>query len=297
MSYTKTVWEDLPSTNTPITAENLNNMEDGIETNDKKLSGEEVIGNIVVDSIRTKNIFGNYAIINGWISGTTMRVVSINGNRMAFVSCKPNTTYTISRSVKTSTFRVSDYTTIPTMTTSNVDYTIPTAIENNDGTTITYTTSSTAKYLIIHYGREEESTISSSLATIQVEEGSTVTEYTPYQNLDATDEKIIRTAATPNSSYISTIQMNDVVKCGKIVTVDFRGLVSANIPNNTTIITLPYHFVAQGTAPAYLGGAYDYASTLWCSWGNNGNVFRAGQGFTSASGKYVHIHLVYITSD
>lgn len=109
--------------------------------------------------------------------------------------------------------------------------------------------------------------------------------------------RIINTHAVANSNYISTIQINNVVKCGKVVSVDFRGLVSANIPNNTTIITLPYHFAANGTAPAYLGGSYDYASTLWCYWSNNGNVFRTGQGFTSASGKYVHIHLVYITND
>lgn len=32
MSYTKQVWQDLPSTNTPITANRLNHMEDGIET-------------------------------------------------------------------------------------------------------------------------------------------------------------------------------------------------------------------------------------------------------------------------
>lgn len=173
----KEFFKDLPDTTTPLTATRLNGL----------LDGEEVIGNIVVDSIRTKNIFGNYTIINGWIAGTTLRVALPNGNRMAFVSCKPNTTYTISRSVITSTFRVSDYTTIPTMTSSNVDYTIPTAIENNNGTTITYTTSSTAKYLIIHYGREEESTSSDSLATIQVEEGSTASTYTHFQNLDGYD--------------------------------------------------------------------------------------------------------------
>lgn len=157
--------------------------------------------NIVVGSISTKNIFGNYAIINGWISGTTMRVTSPNGNRMAFVSCKPNTTYTISRSVITSTFRVSDYTTIPTMTSSNVDYTIPTAIENNNGTTITYTTSSTAKYLIVHYGREEESTISSSLATIQVEEGSIATTYSPYQNLNPQKFVLYENPSGTSSSF------------------------------------------------------------------------------------------------
>ena len=48
------------------------------------------------DSIKSKNIFGNDAIINGWIYGTGMRVNSENGNRMAFVKCEPNTTYTFS---------------------------------------------------------------------------------------------------------------------------------------------------------------------------------------------------------
>lgn len=42
MAYTKTVWENLPSTNTPLNAENLNNIEDGIETIDNRLSDEEV---------------------------------------------------------------------------------------------------------------------------------------------------------------------------------------------------------------------------------------------------------------
>lgn len=106
---------------------------------------------------------------------------------------------------------------------------------------------------------------------------------------------ITTTSVTPNSSYISNVQLNHVVKWGQVVMVNFRGLVSANIPNNATIITLPYQVVNQGTCPAYLGGAYDYASTLWCSY--SGNALRAGGAFGSASGKYVHINLVYITSD
>ena len=33
MSYSKTTWEDLPSTNTPITASNLNNIENQVYAN------------------------------------------------------------------------------------------------------------------------------------------------------------------------------------------------------------------------------------------------------------------------
>lgn len=48
MSYNKTTWEDLPSTNTPITAQRLNNMENGIETN-----------SILVEGIKSKVMWRN----------------------------------------------------------------------------------------------------------------------------------------------------------------------------------------------------------------------------------------------
>ena len=31
MEYTKTVWKDLPDTSTPITADRLNNIKNGVE--------------------------------------------------------------------------------------------------------------------------------------------------------------------------------------------------------------------------------------------------------------------------
>lgn len=149
-------------------------------------AGTDVVSNLVVGSVSTKNLFGNYTIINGWIYGTGMRVNSTNGNRMAFIPCEANTTYTVSKNTVASSFRVGEYTSIPAMTPSNVDYVIPACISNDSGTTITYTTSSTAKYLIIHYantGTDSESTILNSLASMQVEKGS-ATAYTPYQNLN-----------------------------------------------------------------------------------------------------------------
>lgn len=187
MAYTKVGWQDLPSTSTPRNATNLGHMDDGIENNDKRLNGTAPMGNVVVDSIRSKNIFGNYILRTGYIVGTQLRIYSPANDRMAFIKCKPNTTYTISRSVITSSFRVSDYTSIPPQTTTSSYFTIPNAVENNTGTQITYTTSSSAKYLIIHYGNvsnDSASTLANSLASIQVEKGSTKTPFAPYQNLD-----------------------------------------------------------------------------------------------------------------
>lgn len=50
----------------------------------------------------------------------------------------------------------------------------------------------------------------------------------------------INTSAQVNSSYIDTINVNNVIKHGKIVQFVFRGHVSQNIQSNTTIMTLPY---------------------------------------------------------
>ena len=155
-----------------------------------KATGDFGNENVVVESIRTKNIFGNYTIINGYLFETRMSIRTSASDRLAFIECKPNTTYTISRSVITTSFRVSDYTSIPPMTDTYVDYTVPTVIENNSGTTITYTTSPTAKYLVIHYGNvlnDTAANLANTLKTMQVEEGTTATTYSPYQNLNGTE--------------------------------------------------------------------------------------------------------------
>lgn len=41
MAYTKKTWKDYPDTSTPITADDLNNIEEGIENVDTRLSDEE----------------------------------------------------------------------------------------------------------------------------------------------------------------------------------------------------------------------------------------------------------------
>ena len=179
------------------------------------------------NDFKCRNMFGNYVVINGWITGTTMRVNSVNGNRMALIPCKPNTTYTISRSVLTSSFRVSDCTKIPNMTSSNVDYTVSTVSENNDGTIITYTTSSTAKYIIIHYaniGSDSSSTIESSLATIQLEVGSEATPYTSY------NQPVMETNIGVKEDTI--IYANDF-KCKNLLS-SFMELGSLNNDNGTS---------------------------------------------------------------
>lgn len=51
MAYTKTNWQDLPDTTTPINATNLNHMETGIKDNDDKLLGNAKAGDFKPASV------------------------------------------------------------------------------------------------------------------------------------------------------------------------------------------------------------------------------------------------------
>lgn len=200
-----------------------------------------------------KNLFGNYVIINGWITGTTMRVNILNGNRMAFIPCQPNTTYTISRSVLTGSFRVGDYTTIPQMTSSNVDTTlVKTVVENNTGTTITYTTSASAKYLIVHYGNiSDDANINESLASIQVEYGETATTFEAFITPDILSDNIsmVQQFIKPiqidvsafKTSNINIITRANLWKVGNICIFNISCTTSSSPNSNNPVFSnLPY---------------------------------------------------------
>lgn len=55
MSYTKVNWENLPSTNTPINAENLEHMDNGIA------EAHELIGNIIETGTNPNGTYIKYA--------------------------------------------------------------------------------------------------------------------------------------------------------------------------------------------------------------------------------------------
>ena len=186
-------FKDLPDTSTPLTASRLNAL----------LDGEEAMGNLVVDSIRTKNMFGNYTIINGWLDIGIIQISYDKGERLAFIPCKKNTTYTVSRSVATSRFRIAGYANdTPTMTSSATNYSVESYIRDDSAMSLTYTTGVNTKYLIIEYCNnaiDSLDTILNSVSTIQLEEGSTATTFTKFQDLD------------PNTFDTGWIDMSDYV--------------------------------------------------------------------------------------
>ena len=131
-----------------------------------------------------KNLFDkdNMNILNGYLYGNQMNISTARQDRILYIECKPNTTYTISRIVKTGSFRVATYnSTIPTPTATATNYTCYNEIDNNSGDSITITTDGSSKYLLVHYGNvSSDSNIQESVNTIMINEGSTALPYEPY---------------------------------------------------------------------------------------------------------------------
>ena len=142
------------------------------------VTGEQTV------KIEGKNLFDkdNANILNAYIDASHTSITSNSNNRIIWISCQPNTTYTIQKlTVGTSWItRQIAYTTqepaVGVQTYDMVDMT------GND-TSKSYTTGADAKYLVVRIwvsGQDTE-TLDAMLGSVQIELGSTATTYEPYQ--------------------------------------------------------------------------------------------------------------------
>ena len=86
-TYTRVNWEDSPSTNTPISAENLNKMDKGIEDAHKKCTEiSETISDLSFELVimEVNNGIGKLAIVR--TSETPTEGVTQVGNKLIIVS-------------------------------------------------------------------------------------------------------------------------------------------------------------------------------------------------------------------
>lgn len=103
----------------------------------------------------------------------------------------------------------------------------------------------------------------------------------------------IFTTTVTVSNYITTVNMNIVRRIGKVVNIIFRGYVNTEIPNNSTIITLPYKALNYAGLFGGYGGQYTIETPSWAYIDGSGNL----RGNGVPAGKWVHINFTYITSD
>ena len=140
----------------------------------------EYQGNTYNIDLPVENLFNknNYNGINSYFNDNTPQLSSTaNSYKSVYISCKPNTTYTMS---KISSAR---YSVGYTNETPAVGVTVNGTITNNSATTITITTGANAQYLIAfiyHASYDTTITLQDILNSIQIETSSKANTYTPF---------------------------------------------------------------------------------------------------------------------
>lgn len=185
----KEFFKDLPNTTTPLTATRLNGL----------LDGEEALGNLVVDSIKSKNLADPNQFVSGAIAvNSTSEATDGNKNAVTtgWIPCEPNTTYIISGGHNRLRWQTKA---------SNGTITFA----QDGGTTLT--TNATAHWLRCYCYYASSNIDPSSITDIQIEKGSTASTFSPYQNLDcnenySTGEIVIGTWINGKPLYRKVIQ-------------------------------------------------------------------------------------------
>lgn len=146
----------------------------------------EFYQDIKATNVVSRNLFNKNSayILNGALDVGTNELSYSTNFRTFCMKIKPNTTYTISKIVS-SRFILGFY--------SSKTVTLPIVLNNvtgnNNATKLTVTSGATDNYLYVMYSKvSEDTTISQKdiLNSIQVEEGSTNTDYVQYLNLQET---------------------------------------------------------------------------------------------------------------
>lgn len=224
---TRIRFEDLPSTNTPRNAENLNKLNNIVISSTEPTTGEEVWLQ------KGKNLFdkNNANVINAYIGGNSVITYEIN-NKTLYIPCTPNTTYTIYKMVaqpqSANRFRVGTTSTIPQIGDTVSDF-YNAGGDGGNVTEYTITTSSTAKYLLVTFINRANATttVEEMLASVQIEESSSATTYEAYKQ-----KKIY--IANDNGNYelfTETVSKNEELVVGSI-----RSKNMFNINNNPSWI-------------------------------------------------------------
>lgn len=261
MAYTRINWQDLPNTTTPRNATNLNKMDAAIKEHDDELLGNASMGNVVVDSIRSKNIFdeiwtnGTINSGNGSVDSTYSSYSITNVN---LIPVKPNTQYVIS-------FSGGNYV-INRIATFNSSGTFISRSASLN--TTTFTTDSNTYFIRFNIWDDNGMSIS-SVGNTQIEKGSTATNYTPYQGIGYVS------GSNANGSYIkyndgTLIQWNSLIVSDQAINSHYGDSV---LYTGTRTIIFPIPFIDTnysafcgefhwGTSASW-GVVYNKNSTNW----------------------------------
>lgn len=175
MAYVKTDWENLPSTDTPITETALDNMENGIEYNDQRLNGTKPMGSIVVDDVKCKNMLNYDLFLLGNISNTGEYQYNTINFVSDYIEVQPNTKYIASANASQKFFQITEF---------DSSKTFIQKISISDVSLNPITTTSNTKYIRVSYNKDNITTMSKQYleeVEAQLELGEVRTSYTTYK--------------------------------------------------------------------------------------------------------------------
>lgn len=154
---TRIRFEDLPSTNTPRNAENLNKLNNVVISSTEPTTGEEVWMQ------KGKNLFNKNSVVVGYLNEDGSIYPELSYSTSDFIPVTPNTTY---YKTKTDSVRSKFYDKNKNPLTNNYN--------DLDGSgDFAFTTPENAYYLRV-------SMVAEYVDTLQIEQGSTGTTYEPY---------------------------------------------------------------------------------------------------------------------
>lgn len=262
---TKIEFKNLPDTTTPLSAENLNQLQDNVEDAidnitielDDEVSTESangvenqaitnyvndsVSGDLVVDSIKTENLFDKRTIVAGDITGA-FNDIRLSSRQPLWLEAG---TYTFSCNI-VSPFRYTvdvESVGIPPLSSYHT-YIYQSNWQSASSLTHTFTID-TAGYCIISLSKENNASLTTgeiSSYNFKLEKGSTATTYSNYQSLDY-EEPIID--ITKEITWKSGFELKDgkLWKQGKRIfgTLNIGGTMSTG-SQVIDLFTIPYSF-------------------------------------------------------
>ena len=248
------IWIDSDEIGTPaseITNEYSTSIGKGYSAN--------YINNLVVDSIRTKNMFDKTTIISDKRMGSSGEAYSETGYFLSdYIPIKSNTTYTISRENPPSSSMncYSLYDSNKTFISRSSFYTT---------TIVTFTTASNAKYIRI-------TDTDNNLNSLQLEKGSSATSYSNYQYLGSNNEYEdyvdISSTLTKNTTSYSDVNIftAKAKKNGNTITLNMivrRNSGFTTGGSSAWILVLPEKYRPRVDVVTTCGMTADYTYPQW----------------------------------
>ena len=160
----------------------------------------------------------------------TSSVISSNTAKSFYIPIKPNTTYTISREIVGARFVAGTTGSLPSIGVPIID-----RIVNNNGSTITITSSNNAKYLMIYYLYNTSENEEEILSSIKIEKGDKATPYSPY-GMGCVNEKVqnknylnLKDGTYTNNGIMAVVKDGEVVLNGTAENRSFLAIPISNI--------------------------------------------------------------------